>query len=367
MSGDAVKKAAFGSFAAVSSLLLVLASLEIVLRARAPSRDRLEDGRELILKASSAPYLQYELTPNASGYAWDTDVAINSAGFRDREYPVAKGRQYRIASVGDSTTFGNGLPVDSVYPKQLESLLASEKRGFEVLNFGVGGYDVLNYLGVVELRAAYRPDLVVIGFCVNDIGIASPNRAYLERIRNRGWLSRLQLVRFIQGRLSSRQILNWQDEQNQDDEYAALHRGSVAPITPDSPLLSGMAAIRDILPQKTDRDEASLLRWYTSEAHLGVLVYAFSQIRELAAARHFRVVVVPIPYLSPSTSDTWEIVYEMIMDEAKAFGFDTVAVSREFKDAGFNGLMNDRTHPNRKGHAIIARKLAAHVLRITSD
>src|SRR5262245_9960680 len=189
MSAHAVKKAAFGSFAAVSSVLLVLASLEIVLRARAPSRDRLEDGRELILKMSSAPYLQYELTPNASGYAWDTDVAINSAGFRDREYPVAKGRLYRIASVGDSTTFGNGLPVDSVYPKQLESLLAKEKRCFEVLNFGVGGYDVLNYLGVLGLRAAYRPDLVVIGFCVNDIGIASPNRAYLERIRNRGWLS----------------------------------------------------------------------------------------------------------------------------------------------------------------------------------
>ena len=44
------------------------------------------------------------------------DVQINSAGFRDREYSLAKPPDvFRSRSLGDSTTFGHGLPIDGTY------------------------------------------------------------------------------------------------------------------------------------------------------------------------------------------------------------------------------------------------------------
>src|SRR5262249_9523175 len=132
-------------------------------------------------------------------------------------------------------------------------------------------------------------------------------------------------------------------------------------------LRSKMPALRLKLSQRgTKRVVAQIVSWYASEAHLGVLEYAFSRIQELARRARFKVVVVPIPYLSDEDADLWEIVYQMITDESKLYGFDTVSVYRDFKSAGFDKLLiqkNDLIHPNHAGHLIIANKLAEYVNR----
>jgi hypothetical protein len=79
-----------------------------------PMQDLL-NGRELILKKSHDEDVQYELTPNASGLAWGTQVKINSLGFRDKEYELNKGNKYRIIAIGDSITFGNYLLLEDTY------------------------------------------------------------------------------------------------------------------------------------------------------------------------------------------------------------------------------------------------------------
>jgi len=95
----------------------------------------------------------------------------NSLGFRDREHPLrppAPGR--RIIVLGDSITRGLGIPEpEGIFTTVMESRLAAAGGGVEVLNFGVEGYNTQQEVEMLKDRGlAYRPDLVVLAYCLND-------------------------------------------------------------------------------------------------------------------------------------------------------------------------------------------------------
>jgi len=47
-----------------------------------------------------------------------TTIRINQDGFRDLDYPLKKSNNiYRIAVIGDSFTFGQGVELNQTYPK----------------------------------------------------------------------------------------------------------------------------------------------------------------------------------------------------------------------------------------------------------
>ncbi len=102
--------------------------------------------------------LGYELVPNSD--------SVNSLGMMDKERVKYKtDGVYRIVCVGDSTT-GN-----SKYVEMLEGLLnrSIKKPKFEVWNCGVLGYGVLQYCRALKEKwLQYDPDMVIIGFCLND-------------------------------------------------------------------------------------------------------------------------------------------------------------------------------------------------------
>jgi lysophospholipase L1-like esterase len=102
-----------------------------------------------------------------------TTVIINSEGFRDHEYPVEKRNgTYRIAVIGDSFTFGQGVESEDTYPKQLESLLNNGMidGNYEVMNFGVISYNTFQEVKFLKNKALkYNPDLVIVGYLSNDI------------------------------------------------------------------------------------------------------------------------------------------------------------------------------------------------------
>lgn len=100
------------------------------------------------------------------------DYKINSKGFRDKEFLTEKPENVvRIAVLGDSITFGFEVPLERTYPKVLENMLNQNRnRQVEVLNFGVGGYNTYNELELLqETVIKYKPDIVILGFCMNDI------------------------------------------------------------------------------------------------------------------------------------------------------------------------------------------------------
>ena len=96
---------------------------------------------------------------------------FNSEGFRDREFQPKDPDVWRIVVVGDSFSYGHGLPETESYPRQLEVLLRQRLPGveLEVFNAGVGGGDLKGIAPVAEWALNHlAPDVLVYGYFLND-------------------------------------------------------------------------------------------------------------------------------------------------------------------------------------------------------
>jgi lysophospholipase L1-like esterase len=143
------------------------------------------------------PRIGFVHRPNSSAFLMHADVSINSRGLRDREYSVEKPPgTYRIMMLGDSTTFGWGVPIGDTAAKQLErGLNAAGGRHVEVLNAGVGNYNTVQEVSAyVERGRLYRPDLVVLVYFIND---AEPTPVDQSGwLRNRSYFLAFALSRY---------------------------------------------------------------------------------------------------------------------------------------------------------------------------
>ncbi len=95
-------------------------------------------------------------------------VHENSAGYREREFtPSKRPGVYRIAVVGDSFTYGNGVRQEDRYSDLLQPELPSH---FEVLNFGVAGANTPEHRHLVQrLLKEDQPDFILLQWFVNDV------------------------------------------------------------------------------------------------------------------------------------------------------------------------------------------------------
>lgn len=78
---------------------------------------------------------------------------------------------YQILSVGDSHTFGAGLPVEGSYPAQLQERLDAISPGeYSVINLGVPGMSTTQVRERLAVNVArYRPDLTILWCGVNNV------------------------------------------------------------------------------------------------------------------------------------------------------------------------------------------------------
>jgi len=119
---------------------------------------------------STNPRLIYELNPNYPG--------INSLGMAQREFDASslQGRIV-IAVVGDSHAYSVESPNHArAFPATLEHHLnaSAGAQTFTVLNFGVPGYNTVQELEVLRSKALrFKPDLVILQYCINDEHIAN--------------------------------------------------------------------------------------------------------------------------------------------------------------------------------------------------
>lgn len=149
----------------------------------------------------------YEFPPKT---IWEEDASwmpdgrggrytINSDGINARqEYSIIKSPgTYRIIALGDSFTNGDYVDTPYNYPSKLEILLNSKLhcknfQKFEVLNFGVGGYDIQYSALRYQLRGQkYSPDLVIWWMFDNDFLAVNELRVplalqYEEELKNQG-------------------------------------------------------------------------------------------------------------------------------------------------------------------------------------
>ena len=134
---------------------------------------------------SLIPGLDFEVQPNrelrrSPAYAMWTQITIrtNSYGMRGPEpIPPESGNVCTVAVLGDSFTFGMSIDQHLIYPSILERTLRQRYRDrtVQVLNFGVKAYGTREETLVLEHKAlAWNPDLVVIGYYLNDPELRYP-------------------------------------------------------------------------------------------------------------------------------------------------------------------------------------------------
>ena len=129
-----------------------------------------------IIKASTNQKILYELKPNINDYFKCKKLITNAAGCRDKDYSFEKPKNtIRGIVIGDSFTMGSGVNIEETYHSQMEKTLNQNTKGiqYELINLGVSGYNLLNYLGVLEEKVLkYDPDFLIIGFYSrNDVNL----------------------------------------------------------------------------------------------------------------------------------------------------------------------------------------------------
>ncbi len=129
----------------------------------------------LIFPSNQRLKYYYEPQPNSvyeDKRAWLSYIPIyniNSDSLNTSvEYTVNKDNDtYRIIALGDSFTFGAYVNTQDNYPSKLENLLNSKIscrniKKFEVINLGVGGYDIeYSVERYLQRGNKYNPDLIL--------------------------------------------------------------------------------------------------------------------------------------------------------------------------------------------------------------
>jgi hypothetical protein len=115
-------------------------------------------------------------------------VQINFDGFRDGEHPLIKDDgAIRILGLGDSFTFGWGVPEEKTYLNRLEQDLRQVTgRKAETIKTGVPGWGLNQYyLCLKEFGLKFVPDIVVVGYYIDDL--TGPPADKLESVPTSTW------------------------------------------------------------------------------------------------------------------------------------------------------------------------------------
>lgn len=137
-------------------------------------------GQSRVMRRSADPDICLELVPGLeldyTGWLWRvpaSHISINEQGIRGPSYAEAKEPgSLRIAALGDSFTFGQGVEHEQSFPSVLGQELRAQGVPTEVLNFGVPGHSTPQELAMAKARVApLKPDLVLINVFVNDLTV----------------------------------------------------------------------------------------------------------------------------------------------------------------------------------------------------
>ncbi len=101
------------------------------------------------------------------------NVRLNSWWFRDKEMVVTKPKGViRIAVIGDSITYGQGIREEDRFTNQIEDHLTSGHRAdhYEVLNFGWLGSETIDHFNVFKNTVIkVNPDFILLQWSINDV------------------------------------------------------------------------------------------------------------------------------------------------------------------------------------------------------
>jgi lysophospholipase L1-like esterase len=255
--------------------------------------------------------------------------SYNRHGLRDDDCTLLSAQgTFRILTVGDSFTFGQGVEHHATYTERLESLLNNRRGGkrYEVLNAGVCGANTAGELQYcLEKGMRFAPDAILLQFYINDLDYSTSAEGevhLLEHIMKPIWRS--YVLFFLRDRLR------------------ALSSGS------RSDLLQRFAAV-------VQNDQRG---WRDCAA-------ALDRFGQLSRETGVPIILVLFPHMGKPHPAT-KVVHAAVSERAGKAGLQVVDL-----DGAFSELPPDEQvvssidhHPSEKVHSLAAVRLLREVERL---
>jgi len=289
-----------------------------------------------MLEPDPDPLVVYRLRAGLRGRFHGAALETNALGLRGPETTRDKPPGVRrLVGLGDSVQFGWGVEVEDRYLDRCAASLTGAGRTTEALALAVPGYNTVMEVAAFEARGVVLdPDVVVLGFFANDLDL--PN--FLWGGGTSPWTLRRSFLWtwIVQG----------------------LVRGGRRPLVLDAELRPAVAFVDNPEDRaeewRVEPEFAPLVGW---EHCLGALDRLAASSRE----RGFGVVVLPWA----SHPDAADPILDRFLAACRERGFEaidprpTLLAERRRRNLGPQGLWlsADDVHPNRVGHAILARLL----------
>jgi lysophospholipase L1-like esterase len=277
------------------------------------------------------------------------NVVTNSKGFHGAEFHHYKEEgALRIVCMGNSSTFGWGVPPDSCYPRLMENMLEVRLgKDVEVINAGVPGYTTLQGLHqLVRNILPLAPDAITLSFTANDNlpSSRSDSEIILEREGIVGAaqevLSHSHVYRVLRYLIVSKKV-----KKEMETDSSVLRR-RVRPADSRKALRESVSRARasgaqvffvEILPESQDWDP---YRRILSDLSIEMSV-PLLRTEELFA-----------DFLTdPEARDEYEIGY--VRNLEKRYSEKTIARHPDIY------VRLDRVHPSTMGHLLIAKSLSS--------
>jgi lysophospholipase L1-like esterase len=275
---------------------------------------------KLIKKESRLPGLVEEQRPNAEAFLMGARVRTDSRGLRlpdPATEALRRPADRTVIALGDSLTFGWGVPEGQTFADQLERLLATRCGGRRatVLNAGIGNSNTsMEVARYAALLRPLHPKWLILGFFIND---AEPDPVPSENILIRS----SALAGLFSTRLLQERVVKLRDYRQY---YSGLYRDG-AP------------------------------GWEKAKA-------ALHRLGAILRADGTAATVILLPELhEPRGFGGFAGIYGKVAGLARAEGFEVIDPSESFPPGPGNGfwVSEDDAHPNGAAQAIFAGALAA--------
>jgi len=287
--------------------------------------------------------------PNDSYFTWGYPIHTNTLGFRERAVTIPKPPgTFRIMVLGDSLTWGVGLPVGHRYTALLEERLKGVLQGreIEVLNFSIPSGPTLQERDILVAAApSVDPDLVVVGFSINDPQPRSQD--YAVEQQRYDWLY-----------LSIRQLHRLHLEKTARFLYLKVDQ-----LLPEVGLVPQW-------PEALDRTyDTSSPEWQAFTQAL-VDIVQVTRVRQLPTP-----VFIPLLSFSGDYGKPDELLKMVLKwsrqaeEAARAAGFAAVSLEEDFIAEGYRSRWVNSwdTHPDAQCHEVYARRLAEVIAPMLQD
>ncbi|MFO7739096.1 MAG: SGNH/GDSL hydrolase family protein [Desulfatiglandaceae bacterium] len=327
----------------ITSILIALFVGEIALRIIAPPMALPQ------LKSLFQPdtELGYRMIPLLE----DKNIRTNSHGLRDKERDWEKPEGVlRLLGLGDSFTFGYEVSSSDSYIKQLESLLNQNGEKWDVINAGVTGYNMWQYLTYFEnIGYRYAPDLITIGIYFDDFfGEPSSGSNEVKSERRYRSFSFIRLANFCRNLAD---IIKFR--------YRYLYdRKWLRSVDERQDFISENKKYRDLLRGKADPEV-----YKKFESRL-------KRIVSLAGEKDIPVLVIFIPDIAqlhnPELQKINRIISEICIRTKTEF-IDITNVFEEVDDVRHLYLLPHDAHTSTYGHEIIAKETYKIIKKLFED